>query len=486
VLCSKVTTGTQGLFCANFASSRGSWMACHQSWCHKCYSSDNELGFWIEQPQDVEGVKWHKKKVDGERYLYGRAGDHLMSPFQCDLCVFRNLQVRDPKPSSVSDQYLLQLIRRVSLDALWARDTSTVASNLRSIREMVKLSSEIGLQPPLVPIGPYPVRDSFGYGTALLMVRKSLQPGRSDERFCKFDTIRKMRTATMNQWGVSVEAACYGATILAEQKSSIIVSGCPTQSEWFKRFANGCKTRMGGRPKQDKAISREIMHAVMSECERRAQEQRGEEQALTISVAAYLVVSFCASLRGPEGFMLCLAGLRKYLDYEGSGKNAHVVVPLLGRFKGEEGEHYHFIPLPSVTKTGFSPRKWLGRLVNVRSADGITNGPAFCGEGNMEVASMVDYEQVFYDLLESVQEDQPELFDQDCDIRNWYGLFRSLRRGSTSLAALLNVSEGSKNLMNRWRKVEQAKGGQARFGMSEHYTDILLTVPAYLDYCRDF
>jgi len=293
----------------------------------------------------------------------------------------------------------------------------------------------------------------------------------------------------MNQWGVSVLAASHGAALISDSKtkSTTVVSSCPTQSEWFKRFAGACKDRMGGKSKQDKAISREIMHAVMDECERRAQELRGDDQILIISVATYLVIGFCASLRGPEGFMMCLAGLRKNLDYgRTDDNNAHVVVPLLGRFKGEQGERHHLLPLPAVTKTGFSPRKWLELLVHVRGMKGITNGPAFCGEGKMEVARMRDYEEVFFDLLETVKEDQPDLFDKDCDIRDWYGLFRSLRRGSHSLAVTLKVPLASRNLMNRWGKVERAKGGLPSLPMNEHYTDISLSVPAYLDYCRNF
>jgi len=229
------------------------------------------------------------------------------------------------------------------------------------------------------------------------------------------------------------------------------------------------------------------MHAVLEECEVRMRRQCGEEQSLTISVATYLVVSFCASLRGPEGFMMCLGTLRDNLPNGlTDDKDAHVVVPLLGRFKGEQGERCHLLPLPAVTKTGFAPRKWLELLVHVRKQEGITSGPAFCGKGKLEVARMRDYEEVFFDLLETVMEDKPELFDKDCNIREWYGLFRSLRRGSNSLATLLKVRKEIRELMNRWSKVERAQGTQASLPMNEHYSDIKLLVTTYLDYCRDF
>ena len=411
-----------------------------------------------------------------------------MCPFQCDLCVFRNLQRCDPVQGSETDKYLLQSIRRVNLDALWDREAGTVSGNLSKIVDTVRLAEELGLrQPPLSPIGPYPVEDVFGHGTALVMVRLSQEAGRNDRRYKQFGTIRKLRTAAMNQWGVTVPAAGFGASLLAEKKTTRVVSMCPTQSDWFRRFSNGCRDRMGEKSVVNKAISREIMHAVMNECEQRVTRQRGAEQSLTISVATYLVVSFCASLRGPEGFMMCLGGLRDNLFRGKSGdRNAHVVVPLQGRFKGENGERYHLLPIPAVTETGFAPRKWLERLVYIREQEGITNGPAFCGKGKLEVARMGDYEEVFFDLLETVMEDQPGLFDKDCSIRDWYGLFRSLRRGSTSLATSLKVPKEILDLMNRWNKVEQARGKRVNLPMHEHYTDIEFLVTLYLDYCQKF
>ena len=411
-----------------------------------------------------------------------------MCPFQCDLCVFRMLQERDPVTASEADKYLLEMIRRVSLDALWAREPTTVSGNLQKMRELIRVSGEMNiLRPPFPPIGPYPLEDVLGYGVALVMVRSSLDAGRNNKNYKQFQTIQKFQSVVTNQYAVSVPSAYRTLALASADKQKVSAfSSCPTHSDWFKRFSSGCKTRMGEDVNKDKALSREILHEVLRECERRVSVQRGEEQALTVSVATFLVVSFCASLRGSEGFMLCLARLRASLEYGKHDKaNPHVVVPLLGRFKTELGERYHLLLLASTTKSGFSPRWWLELLVYVREQQGYTNGPAFCS-GKMEVAKIRDYEEVFFDLLETVQEEHPELFDKDCNVREWYGLFRSLRRGSTSLATLLRVPESVKNLMNRWRKVEQARGKQPNLPMNEHYTDLAIVKSELIRYCRDF
>ena len=50
-------------------------------------------------------------------------------PFECDLCSFRNVCERDPIWQNRKDQFTLTCIHRVSLDAFWAKEPRTVASN---------------------------------------------------------------------------------------------------------------------------------------------------------------------------------------------------------------------------------------------------------------------------------------------------------------------------------------------------------------------
>ena len=45
--------------------------------------------------------------MDGKELDYARAGDHIMTPFSCDLCVFRSAHHRDPEHSIETDQNTL-------------------------------------------------------------------------------------------------------------------------------------------------------------------------------------------------------------------------------------------------------------------------------------------------------------------------------------------------------------------------------------------
>ena len=75
---------------------------------------------------------------------------------------------------------------------------------------------------------------------------------------------------------------------------------------------------------------------------------------------------------------------------------------------------------------------------------------------------------------------------KDIDVREDYGLNRSLRRGSTTLATLLKVDHSVVDAMNRWRTVESARGRQPKLPMREKYSDILLLVPLLVQYCQRF
>jgi hypothetical protein len=233
---------------------------------------------------------------------------------------------------------------------------------------------------------------------------------------------------------------------------------------------------MGQISKSDLAMSMDTVVLYMSKVEARV---RGaldaRERRLWVSVGAYSIVCYTGSLRGNEGFLLDLYGLRLYLE-EGREPNLkpHVVAPLLGRFKNELGERYHLLLLAAVTGSGLSPRKWLDWLVQAREEEGFTNGPAFRdGEGNL--ATSRAYEDLFIEVLSEIQEERPDLIPATVEVTD-HGLSRSWRRTSTSIALAQGVGSTAVDFMNRWRTVENARGRRAVFkSMRDHYGDVRIT-----------
>ena len=174
VKCSKKRKWTQGIFCANFYWSIGNFPPCHRMWCGKCHTLGSDSLFHIASaltlgPTRESGTEiaeektklrnvWKGKLRDKRDFQEGRDGDHLMIPFECDLCIFRKLRGTDPEASSSQDILLETCIRRMNLDAFWSRAKSTVYQNKRQLMNSLELSVMVGLQGSYEHAGPYEVR----------------------------------------------------------------------------------------------------------------------------------------------------------------------------------------------------------------------------------------------------------------------------------------------------------------------------------------
>jgi len=178
-----MTRWTLDLFCANFGHSLSNFAQCRQSWCAGCYSSNPLVNFPVAGlkegvlPADDDRLVsgWEAEAKERNRFHQARSGDHLMLPFRCDLCCFRALQGRDPQEKCSKDVRLLICIRRVTLDAFWSRETTTVEAHSRKIRETIRLSAELGMAPPLHNPGPLQRSEETALHTAIVSVQGSLQ-----------------------------------------------------------------------------------------------------------------------------------------------------------------------------------------------------------------------------------------------------------------------------------------------------------------------
>jgi hypothetical protein len=465
----------KGLFCANFAKARDGWKACEGVWCGACYTAPEKVKFYRHAPKDEEGFHWARKSF-AKRHMHARDGDHLVTPFQCDLCVFRNLQGRNPGPH---DELLMECIRQANLDALWGREASTVDSTLRAARQTIKMLAQVQLRPPYPMLGPFPTEDNQGYAVAIAMLLKSREPGRY-AGYQQFESIRKLRAGYSNIYMASL-AGSESLRTVGGEKSKFFLNHCPTHSLWFERFARGCLSRMGQIVRQDRAVSLEVMHAFQTMMEEEWLSATSLKDKSTVaSLGAYSLIAFCGSFRGPEVFLVDLHGLMKYMKEEPNhGDKEYVIIPLLGRFKNELGEQYHLTPLIGETKSGLKLRLWVKRLIEVRTAENQKNGPAFGYEGRTSLPSD-RYEQEILERFQAIQSRRPDLISADTQVLEDYGISRSFRRGTTSEARARGVKGEDVDLANRWRNFEGAKGRRPRLSMKDHYSDIRLLIPALL------
>ena len=167
--------------------------------------------FHINKPVDESGFEQVEVK-DTNRFLEARDGDHLVCSFQCDKCLFFLLKGRTPIHRNIKDEFLMVCLRRANLDALWAREPSTVSANRRDVNRLIKLSHDVGVEPVFEPLGPFPLEDVQGIFVAVMMLQRSLEPGRH-ATYSQFQTIRKLRSAHSNQYMASVRGALASATL---------------------------------------------------------------------------------------------------------------------------------------------------------------------------------------------------------------------------------------------------------------------------------
>jgi len=108
-----------------------------------------------------------------------------MCQFQCDLCHFRNIQRRDPVVGNVKDSLSLRCIRRANLDAMWAREPTTVGGNSREVKKLLEKGSVLGYAPEslVVPAGPFLLRDKQLMSVASTMMLRLLDAGKNSRVF---------------------------------------------------------------------------------------------------------------------------------------------------------------------------------------------------------------------------------------------------------------------------------------------------------------
>ena len=433
--------------------------------------------------ENDEGNTWRRSK-DSEDFLKGFNGAHLMQPFQCDLCWFRNLQKRDPVSSSYKDTMLLAHIRRVNLDIIWSR--SKLTNYMSQYRKGIKVCQGLGLTPKHFPQGPWPIDDEVGFQVAIEVVGVSLMEGSTSKNHQQFDTIRAMRTMHQHMYesGPSKDNRVFKTT--GESNKNVIVrtSHCPTDSLLFTRFALGCLSRMGREVKSDMALDSVILHLILSNLDNEwhntgTSPQRKRWVSL---VGCYLIVTFACSLRGNEGFMLDLYGLISHVnDGRNDDTTPHVVVPLLGRFKNEIGERMHLMLSVNITKSGFKVRMWIERWIKTLMNEDKVDGPAMCEEDGFLVESgKVNRE--FKEQLAIVQSLRPDLIKPNLDVFDLYNIRRSLRRGSSSIARRERVDQDIIDLVNRWSVRENSRGRSRGYSMRDYYTETRLVMHTILPY----
>lgn len=429
----------------------------------------------MERPENDEGAEW-RRETDENRFMCARDGDMICAPFQCEECWFINLMKRKSCDWSLGDKRILGYIRRVNLDVFWSREKSTVRSNLGSLRKGYRLSKELGMPPIAFRQGPWKVADGQGMQIAIEVLRASQEKGRNDETYVQFDSIRKIRTAYSNLFESSLGGARTSRTFKGGYGKTFALTSSPTDSLLFRMFMKGCEKRMGRLVNQDLGISIEVLLEMlrMYEMELWNDKTSTSRRRDLVMAGAAFVALFGGALRGGEILLAEATELvKRQEDGKYHSKHPHVVLPLMGRFKGETGERNVLLVMANTTSSGLEIRKWIERLGTLLRREGRHRavGPAFCTRTGF-VFERWRLNGILHETLGKIQVNRPDLLAPVIQVEEKFSIYRSFRRGATTRAKEAKVSEPTIQMNNRWRKVQNRSGGLPNLPMSELYVEI--------------
>lgn len=452
--CPGLVTYKSGIICANYGHRRGPFQNCRGAWCATCFDPHQLDRFEVKLPRDFHGASLAEVE-DEVRFRVARPGDHLVTPFQCPTCQSRNIRGRDLDPGKAEDAAFESLCVRATLDAFWSHATKTIKGHVNEVRFMERYGDALGFS-PFPPLGPWPLGYHLGMLQAMMVVMRSMEPGRYNDTV-QYGTARQARATLTVLWEASPESGGDITLSSASVKGRFMATCNPSEGRWYQHFASGINARMGDIVRQDRAYTLEIIWKLLEMYEQEWEEYGYEIPIPTISACMFLLVSSLGGMRGFEVVWTDLAALRYDLQFcEDSQDYTAVSWPIVGRFKAHHGVlGCYMIPIAGTTQSGIPFFKWSQRFVNRLAIEGLTEGWAFQrANGDRAVAS--DYREDIFTRLEQVQA-TTNLIDPECNVWDAYGVQRSGRRFLTTHATNKGVPTHYIELQMRW-STDRAKG----------------------------
>ena len=448
-------------------------MPCRFATCADCYIDSGILPFKVQRAFNDETVYYNRRREDEYKYLIARPGDGVLAPFQCEGCWFVNIYGRYPREEeSFADKCVLTCLRRANLDVFWSRESSTVKSVGGYLKEIVRRAKEADRPVPLEPFEPWRVEDKQGMGIAIMMLEKSLSKGRNTD-YLQFDTTRQLRGAASNVYSATSQAASLRYAMKSARGEVTHLYEGAMQTLFMERFVKGMKIRMPEVKVRNNPMTSVMVKYVLDclEVEFFDPTTSADRVRDVLMLGAYLCCTYGHSLRGNEGLWVDADRLCRHIEIGKYDQRApHVLISLLGRFKSEDGDRMHVFPLANITRSGIRIRVWLERLVSLLRTEGKTGCPAFCDK-NGYLLTLADLEATMHPLLEVLQKDDsfPGVIPRGVNVRIWWRLARSLRRGAEVEALEQGVSELDIKFIHRWGRYETSRGAEPGFNMLEHY-----------------
>ena len=183
----------------------------------------------------------------------------------------------------------------------------------------------------------------------------------------------------------------------------------------------------------------------------------------------FVLIGFGAGSQGEEILLVSLKGLLLYWDRTWADLDPFIMVTLFGRFKGETGHMWHYLPVCDRNRSGIPFRKWIGRLLHRRVMVQKRSEDWLSKKGKQR-ARFSNFDKMFVYYVTRVHSLYPGLFSVGT-ILNKNSSWRLMRRCAV-LETTGWVDEVVVTLMNRWRTEEGNRGATPGLTMQQMYTRV--------------
>jgi hypothetical protein len=136
-----------------------------------------------------------------------------------------------------------------------------------------------------------------------------------------------------------------------------------------------------------------------------------------------------------------------------------------------------------TTGTGLRPGVWTKRLVKVRRKMKTTGGRLL--QRSLHPPRLTEFEEDFLTVLERVQAGSAAI-DADVEVREAFGIMRSLRKSNASHALNVNVPESLIHTFNRWRRSMEADTRTPSLDIVDIYASWEAILPTFLRFSGPF
>lgn len=304
------------------------------------------------------------------RFLQARNGDHVIVPFQCELCHFRNVYGREPEADNYKDKELFVFARKANLHSFWSREHPTVRNNLKELIRMMKTEKRFGFVCTTPPLGPFPVNNDPGMKAAIAILDRSLDKGSYGPNV-QWATFRKLMSGVRKTSQAGVKGL--GDSVGAYKRNKIWISKAISHQFWFSRFMVGVHKPVGEVKRQDGAFTIQVILQIQVMLEldwTRSEASSKADRRRTAELGGWFIVGFCCGMRGEEIFLLELADTRNSLEAM-LGDKAYFKVVLSGRSKANQisGSKFSFSCINVTSGSGLTSGVWIKHLVQIRSEE---------------------------------------------------------------------------------------------------------------------